>query len=73
MNKQIEYDVKCGIALTFIPNENFKNEIQNNSSLDDLSKECKEFVELCYKNKDKFYESLQNLQYPTELQKFIEK
>lgn len=73
MNKDIEYDKKCGIAIDFIPNERFKNEIQECNSLDELSKECKKFVELCYKNKDKFYKDLDNMKYPSELQEFIEK
>ena len=71
MNKDIEYDKKCGIAIDFIPNERFKKEIQEDTSLDELSNECKEFVELCYKNKDKFYKDLENLKYPKELEKFI--
>lgn len=71
MNKDIEYDKKCGIAIDFIPNERFKKEIQEATSLDELSNECKEFVELCYKNKDKFYKDLENLKYPKELEKFI--
>lgn len=71
MNKDIEYDKKCGIAIDFIPNENFRDEIQKCNSLDELSKECKEFVELCYKNRNKFYKDLQNLKYPKELEKFV--
>lgn len=73
MNKNIEYDKKCGIAIDFIPNEKFRKEIQECNSLDELSEECKEFVELCYENKDKFYKDLDNMKYPSELQKFIEK
>lgn len=65
MNKQIEYDMKCGIAIDFIANEEFRKEILSKSSLDELS------VELCYKNKDKFYKDLQNLKYPKELEKFL--
>ena len=49
-----------------------KKEIQECSSLDELSKECKEFVEMCYENKDKFYKDLENMKYPNKLQKFIE-
>ena len=71
IQKSIEYDKKCGIAIDFIPNEKFREEIYNNSFLDALSKECREFVELCYKNKDKFYNDLQNLKYPEELKKYI--
>ena len=63
MNKDIEYDKKCGIAIDFIPNERFKKEIQEATSLDELSNECKEFVELCYKNKDKLlYLDVKNLE-----------
>lgn len=48
-------------------------EIQEYNSIDELSKECKKFVELCYKNKDKFYKDSDNMKYPSELQEFIEK
>lgn len=72
MNREIEYDKKCGIAIDFIPNEKFRKEIQECSSLDELSKECKEFVELCYEKKDKFYKDLENMKFPSELEKFVE-
>lgn len=64
---------KYGIAIDFIANEEFKNEIQKCHSLDDLSKECREFVELCFKNREKFYQDLDNMRYPKELKKFIKK
>ena len=72
MKKEIEFDKKCGVAIDFIPNDIFKEEIENASSLDELSNECREFVELCYKNKEKFRKELfENLEYPKELKKFI--
>lgn len=73
MNKDIEYDKKCGIAIDFIPNKKFEKEIQQCNTLDELSDECREFVELCYKNKEKFYKDLENLKFPTELEKYFEK
>lgn len=73
MSSNIEYDKKCGIAIDFVPNEKFRQEIYNKSSLDELSEECREFVELCYKNKKKFYNDLNNMKYPEELKKFIKK
>lgn len=72
MNKNIEYDKKCGIAIDFVPNEKFRKEIQECSSLEELSDECEEFVEICYENKYKFYKDLENMKYPNELQKFIQ-
>lgn len=73
IKEQIEFDKKCGSVVEFIINEQFKKEIyeQNKSTMKELTPRCREFVELCYKNRERFLAELERGKYPRELEKYI--
>lgn len=71
MNKN--FSQKCAIACQFIPfvnREDFREQFIYKSKEEELTKECKEFLQLCYNNEDKFYEDIENGKCPEELKKF---
>ena len=74
MNKN--YSQKCAIACQFIPfinREDFRKQFIQKTREEELSKECRKFLELCCDNEDKFYKELDNGEIPSDLKRFIKK
>ena len=71
MNKN--FSQKCAIACQFLPfiqREDFLQEFIEKTRVEELTKECQEFLELCCNNEKNFYEQINKNKIPKELLKF---
>lgn len=71
MNKN--FSQKCAIACQFIPfinREDFREQFMYKVREEELTEECKKFLQLCLDNENKFYEDLDKGKVPEELKKY---
>lgn len=70
----MNFSQKCGLACEFIPfieREDFREQFIYKKNEEELTEECREFLELCYKNYEKYLKDLDKNKIPEDLKKFI--